>query len=118
MAESDALEPDLKRVRPVLVVLATTAILVGLFCLMLWFGLRLVAPQPAPAVFETRPVPPPGQPALQTDPARDWAELERRQRERLSSVGWVDREAGIVHLPIDRAMTLVVERGLDGEGSP
>jgi hypothetical protein len=29
--------------------------------------------------------------------------------ERLGSYGWVDRQAGVVHLPIDRAMQLVVE---------
>jgi hypothetical protein len=29
--------------------------------------------------------------------------------ERLSSYGWVDRSAGIVHLPIDRAMELVAQ---------
>ena len=29
--------------------------------------------------------------------------------ERLSSFGWVDRDAGIVHMPIDRAMDLVAQ---------
>jgi hypothetical protein len=29
--------------------------------------------------------------------------------ERLNSYGWVDRNAGIVHLPIDRAMELVAQ---------
>ena len=29
--------------------------------------------------------------------------------ERLGSFGWVDRDAGIVHLPIDRAMELVAQ---------
>lgn len=32
-----------------------------------------------------------------------------RKRERLSSYGWVDRGAGIVHVPIERAMQLVAE---------
>jgi hypothetical protein len=30
----------------------------------------------------------------------------------LRSYGWVDRQAGIVRIPIDRAMTLLAERGL------
>jgi hypothetical protein len=30
----------------------------------------------------------------------------------LHSYGWVDRQAGIVRIPIDRAMTLLTERGL------
>lgn len=34
------------------------------------------------------------------------------QRERLERYGWVDRDAGVVHIPIARAMDLVVqERG-------
>jgi len=31
------------------------------------------------------------------------------QLERLRSYGWVDRQAGVVHLPIERAMDLVVQ---------
>lgn len=32
--------------------------------------------------------------------------------ERLSTYGWMDRATGAVHLPIDRAMDLIVERGV------
>jgi hypothetical protein len=32
-----------------------------------------------------------------------------RKRARLSSYGWVDRNAGVVHLPIERAMDLVAQ---------
>ena len=35
--------------------------------------------------------------------------LRDRQRHELESWGWVDREAGIARIPIDRAMDLVVE---------
>ncbi|GAO02019.1 hypothetical protein [Anaeromyxobacter sp. PSR-1] len=31
------------------------------------------------------------------------------RRQRLASYGWVDRGAGVVHLPIDRAMDLVAQ---------
>jgi hypothetical protein len=31
------------------------------------------------------------------------------QLERLGSYGWVDKQAGVVHLPIERAMDLVVQ---------
>lgn len=42
------------------------------------------------------------------------------RRQRLGSYGWVDREAGVVHLPIDRAMELVVKgvRPMPVEGPP
>lgn len=36
-------------------------------------------------------------------------ELRRAQKERLSSYGWVDRERGVIHLPIERAMELLLE---------
>jgi hypothetical protein len=32
--------------------------------------------------------------------------------ERLSTYGWMDRATGAVHLPIDRAMDLIIERGV------
>jgi hypothetical protein len=42
------------------------------------------------------------------------------RRERLGSYGWVDRRAGIVHLPIERAMELVAggARPAPGPGAP
>jgi len=38
--------------------------------------------------------------------------LRQSEEETLSSYGWVDRKAGIVRIPIDRAMDLVAERGV------
>jgi hypothetical protein len=32
--------------------------------------------------------------------------------EKLNSYGWVDQKAGIAHIPIDRAMELIAQRGL------
>jgi hypothetical protein len=37
-------------------------------------------------------------------------ELQAAQRKRLGEVGWVDRDGGVAHIPIDRAIDLVVER--------
>lgn len=44
-----------------------------------------------------------------------------RQRERLDSYGWVDRQAGVVHIPIEEAMRLVasgVRPGPASDGVP
>lgn len=35
-----------------------------------------------------------------------------REEDTLSTYGWVDQNAGVVRIPIDRAMDLVVQRGL------
>jgi mono/diheme cytochrome c family protein len=37
-----------------------------------------------------------------------WKEQDRIVHEHLDGYGWVDRVAGIVHIPIDRAMDLIV----------
>ena len=54
----------------------------------------------------------PPTPRLQIAPRMDLAEYQRKEFERLNSYGWVDRSAGKVHIPIDRAMEVVVRGGL------
>lgn len=44
------------------------------------------------------------------------AEERARQRGQLNTYGWVDREAGIVHIPIDQAIGMVAEA--DGTVTP
>ncbi|HXE79411.1 MAG TPA: hypothetical protein VNK41_01555 [Vicinamibacterales bacterium] len=57
-----------------------------------------------------RPLPPP--PRLQTEPFGDIKELRRAERRLLDRYEWVDRNAGTVRIPIDRAMEILAERGL------
>jgi hypothetical protein len=40
--------------------------------------------------------------------AQAWREQDQRVHEHLDGYGWVDRAAGIVHIPIDRAMDLIL----------
>ena len=54
----------------------------------------------------------PPEPRLQAMPAIDLLQFRAREDERLSTYGWVDRQAGVVHLPIERAMELVAKEGL------
>ena len=65
---------------------------------------------PASPFADTRPLPP--APRLQVAPARDWHQLHASENEILDSYTWVDRQAGIVRIPINRAMDLLAERGL------
>jgi hypothetical protein len=62
------------------------------------------------AVSQGERVPP--EPRLQTTPREDLRELQASEGERLSSYGWVDRNAGVVRIPISEAMRLTVQRGL------
>jgi hypothetical protein len=54
----------------------------------------------------------PPEPRLQTNPRADLRELRESEEKRLDSYGWVDRNAGIVHIPIDDAIKLTLQRGL------
>jgi len=44
------------------------------------------------------------------DVTRSAQAYRRESLERLSSWGWLDRRQGLIHMPIDRAMELVVEQ--------
>jgi hypothetical protein len=54
----------------------------------------------------------PPEPRLQTDPRQDLADMRAKEDEVLGSYGWVDKNAGVVRIPIDAAMKLTLERGL------
>lgn len=56
----------------------------------------------------------PPAPRLQVNPDRDIEQLREAERERLTTYGWVDRTAGIAHIPVERAMLLVAERATAG----
>jgi hypothetical protein len=52
------------------------------------------------------------EPRLETDERNELAEPRTEEEEHLNSYGWVDQPAGVVHIPIERAIQLVAERGL------
>lgn len=62
----------------------------------------------------------PPAPHLQTQPFKDIYLLRQHEAERLGSYGWVDQGAGVVRLPIDHAMDMLIQQGLpvlDGAGA-
>lgn len=54
----------------------------------------------------------PPEPRLQTNPRQDLSDLRAREDQVLTSYGWVDKNTGVVRIPIDQAMKLTLERGL------
>jgi hypothetical protein len=50
-------------------------------------------------------------PRLETRPALDRLDAELQARARLEGYGWVDRQAGIARIPIERAMAIQARRG-------
>lgn len=52
------------------------------------------------------------QPRLETNEPTEMNDLRIQEEKTLHSYGWVDQQAGVVRIPIDRAMELVAQRGL------
>jgi hypothetical protein len=74
---------------------------------------------PPTSPFEnTRKLPPPGVPRLQVAPPQELGQYRKGQEELLHSYSWVDQKAGIVRIPIDRAMEVLIQRGLPIQTAP
>ena len=61
---------------------------------------------------DRHPLEPPPDPLLQANPEDALAAMRAQEARLLGTYGWVSREAGVARIPIDRAMDLVLERGL------
>ncbi|MGI9087406.1 MAG: hypothetical protein ACR2HH_06650 [Chthoniobacterales bacterium] len=55
-------------------------------------------------------------PRLQTAPAVDLDKFNAAENAKLNSYGWVDKSVGLAHIPIERAMDLIAQRGLPTRG--
>lgn len=64
-----------------------------------------------PLAAEQEPRLPPT-PRLQASPSNEFYQFSREEQSLLHTYGWANREAGTVHIPIDEAMRLAVERGM------
>ena len=71
---------------------------------------RRVTPEYPLAAAQANRVPP--EPRLQTDPREDLRELREKEDAVLGTNGRVDKNAGVVRIPVDEAIRLTLERGL------
>ncbi len=90
-----------------LVILLTLILMVKLFN---YFTTSQKLGPPASPFVNTRALPP--QPRLQVEPHEDLKRYRESEDKLLHDYGWIDQKAGVVRIPIDRAMDLLVERGL------
>lgn len=60
----------------------------------------------------------PPKPRLQVNQQLDLRQLRETEDKQLHSYGWVQKQAGTVHIPIDRAMDIIAERGLPATKTP
>ena len=89
-------------------------IVVAMFAMTFFFDFlqqryQQAAGEVSPLV-DTRQIPP--NPRLQVKPSDELQEVHNWEDQRLHSYGWVDKEAGVFRIPIDRAMEIVAESGL------
>ncbi|HEY3898125.1 MAG TPA: hypothetical protein VGM54_05900 [Chthoniobacter sp.] len=104
-------------------VVTVAVVVLGISLMFSWLHERDVAQQQrtrvdrvTAAVADTRPQFP--EPRLQVAPQVDLATLRAHEDEELKTYGWVDRKVGVVRIPIDRAMDLLVRKGLPVRGDP
>jgi hypothetical protein len=115
-----AVEPDRVSTR-IVVTFGIAVVLMGLAAAVLMIALfrtldrsagkmddRLIAA----AGLQRRESAPPPLPRLQIYPVKHWKDFQAAERERLTTYGWMDRGTGVVHIPIDRAIDLIAERGV------
>ena len=67
---------------------------------------------------QAAPEPTPPAPELEAQPGQTFPSYAAAEQQKLSTYRWVDRQAGIVAMPIDRAMDLVAQQGLPSRAMP
>lgn len=102
------------------VILILTVVLAMVFVRFVFDYFQKTQPLgPAATPFEstvTRTLPP--LPRLQVQPAQDLEQYKYEQQRTLETYGWVDKRMGVVRIPIDRAMDLLLQRGLPARQTP
>jgi hypothetical protein len=104
-----AFEPTDWSLRPVALIYVGIPVLLVISC----FVLIVAYPRALPDVDRNLRIAPPG-PRLQTDAEGDLQKLRADEERRLNSYYWIDKEKGIVHIPIEQAMKKLATTGAPG----
>ena len=91
-----------------IVLVIVAGLMLGLYDVFAAREARL-SPPPNPLAAAAGPRLPP-QPRLQVHPVKDLRELREAESNLLDHYGWVDKSAGVVRIPIDRAIELLGAR--------
>lgn len=104
-------EPRPVEMRPLLLTALGVLVLIGVSAV--WsYGLLMhraghVSGMTQPGI-DVRQIP--ASPRLETRPAESLPAYLRREHQRLDHYRWIDRERGVVQIPIEDAMTLLIQR--------
>jgi hypothetical protein len=103
------------KVRPIVLVGVALAVVAGLVCVLVYGIFYFLAdhpaalPRPNPMAAGAPQIPP--EPRIEEHPAIQLQDLRAHEDSILSTYGWSDKSAGIVRIPVDRAMELTLQRG-------
>jgi hypothetical protein len=89
--------------------------LLGIFVFLVIapFVLMAAFPRAASDVSRAPTVEPPA-PRLQIDPSEDLGQFRAKEQKQLDTYYWIDKQKGVVHIPIEQAMKKLAEQGIDG----
>ena len=96
--------------------IAIAVALLTVYGLMTLLRAREARQAEPPSRLAVTPEPVPG-PRLLVQPGRALQNMRAEEETRLKSYGWIDEEKGIVHIPIERAMEILAEKGLPARQS-
>ena len=85
-------------------------VLFGTWRLFRYYSVAERSPAPA-SFFADEPQVPPA-PELEVNGREDFQKMYAEQQRELETYAWEDRQAGVVRVPIERAMDLLLEKGL------
>lgn len=110
---------ETKDVSPLVVIFAVVLVVVGATLAMIVVTsfqsgrvdrpLSLTSP---PSLATPAIPPPPPAPRLEEVPGEQLRQFHAAEDQILNGTGWVDRSAGVAHIPIDRAEDLLLQQGL------
>ncbi len=91
------------------------AVFVGVVALLVisCFVLIVAYPTALPDVPRTLRIAPPG-PHLQTDAQKDLRRFRAEEEKRLNTYYWIDKQRGVVHIPIGQAIKKLAATGVPG----
>lgn len=111
----EALAPPRHEARDIGVRFAVQAVALLLVVLLAMVGLvAWLFPGSIDERFVPAMLPQSASPALQSSPRGEMAMFYRAEMQRLNSVGWTDKAAGRVHIPIADAMRRIAAEGIPG----
>jgi hypothetical protein len=109
-------------VLPIVLTGAGLAVAVAIVGLLVYGIFQYLGAHPAtsirsnPMSAEDSQIPP--APRIEEHPAIEIQQLHSQEDQILSTYGWADKKAGVVRIPIERAMELQLERGFPTRKEP